>query len=101
MTWISADEVKKYSQITYDQLGFASDDAFTTWITATLLPRCEDIIEDYMRTTYTDETVGGTVKTVCALLAAKTLQFMLMNKIGLLVRVDDWNVKAATLKLFD
>ncbi|MEM3596070.1 MAG: hypothetical protein QXL25_05720 [Candidatus Bathyarchaeia archaeon] len=100
MAWITAEDVKNYSQIRYNMVGFNSDAEYESWISNVLLPRCESIIEDYCGQKFDDGAVGETVKTVCALLASKTLQFMVMNAAGPAVRIDDWHVQTASSEVF-
>ncbi|MBS7623768.1 hypothetical protein KEJ39_08910 [Candidatus Bathyarchaeota archaeon] len=100
MAWITAEDVKHYSQIKYNMLGFNSDAEYESWILNLLLPRCESIIEDHCGQKFDDETVSETVKTVCALLASKILQFMVMNAAGPTVRIDDWQVQTASSEVF-
>jgi len=100
LTWITASDVKQCSQVKYNMVGFTLDADYETWINGTLLPRCESIIEDYCGQEFSDVTVSESVKTVCAMLAARTLQFMIMNATGPIVRIDDWQVKSASLEVF-
>jgi hypothetical protein len=100
LAWITAEDVKHYSQVRFNMVGFTSDIDYESWITNTLLPRCESIIEDYCGQKFDSETLSETVKTACALLASKTLQFMVMNATGPTVRVDDWKIQTASLEVF-
>ncbi|MGQ9543689.1 MAG: hypothetical protein ACUVTM_06375 [Candidatus Bathyarchaeia archaeon] len=100
MVWITASDVKQYSQVKFNMVGFTSDAEYTSWINNILLPRCESIIEDYCGQHFDDESVSETVKTVCVMLASKTLQFIIMNAAGPIIRIEDWKVQTATLEVF-
>ena len=48
MSYCSVAEVKWFSRILYDQLGFATDVAYTNWISGTLIPKSKDLIDSYV-----------------------------------------------------
>lgn len=47
MAYCSVSDVKKYSQVTFDQLGFTSDAEFEAFISNTLIPRAEEVINQF------------------------------------------------------
>jgi hypothetical protein len=98
MAYCTADDVKKYSQVTFDQLGFSNDDEFTTWLTDVLIPRAEAMIQGYCNQSFT--TVPADVTDVCARLCANALQVMILNRSGPLVRVGDYRIEWADRTVF-
>ena len=81
-------------------VGFTSDADYEAWIVGTLLPRCESIVEDYCGQDFTDSTVSQTVKYVCAMLAAKIIQHIIMNATAPIVKISDYQVQVASLTVF-
>jgi len=58
MSYCSADDVRWFSRILYDQLGFASDAAYGTFLSGTLIPKAKDLIDSYVGHGF--ELTGGT-----------------------------------------
>ncbi|MBS7623831.1 hypothetical protein KEJ39_09230 [Candidatus Bathyarchaeota archaeon] len=58
-----------------------------------MLPRCESVIEDYRGQDFPDATVSDTVKYVCAMLAAKIIQYIIMNATAPIVKIGDHHVE--------
>jgi hypothetical protein len=71
-------------------VGFTSDPDYETRIAGTILPRCESIIEDYCSQDFADATVSQTVKYVCAMLAAKIIQHIIMNATAPIIKISDY-----------
>ena len=40
-------DVNLFSQVTYAQVGFASQAAMDAWVQGTLIPKCQDIVDNY------------------------------------------------------
>ena len=81
-------------------LGFSSDADYDAWIAGTLLPHCEAIIEDYCGQPFSDASVSGGLKTVCAMLASRTLQYMIVNAHGPIISVADLQVRSVSREVF-
>ena len=54
MAYCTADDVKKYSQITYNQLGFTDDTTFQAYLTNTLIPRAQKLMDEYCGRDFTE-----------------------------------------------
>ncbi len=52
-------DVKLFSQINFEQLDFASDAAYETWIEDTLIPKSMDMVDHYCRHNFQDN--AGTI----------------------------------------
>lgn len=48
MSYITAAEVKTIARITYDQIGLATDAAYTTFLTNELIPHATDLIDNHV-----------------------------------------------------
>jgi len=48
MSYITASEVKTIARITYDQIGFATDATYTTFLTDELIPHAQDLIDNHV-----------------------------------------------------
>jgi len=93
MAYTTATIVKQYAQVAYADFlegTFANDAAFVTFITDTVIPAAQSYIDYYCDQTWT--TAPADVADVCARVAANILQYMIMNKQGPLVRVDQFKV---------
>lgn len=99
---VTADECKKYAQVTYDQLGFSTDTEFTTWINDVLIAEAEDVVESYCRRDFSEDygTIPETVKAVIRRIVSNALQIAILNRAGPLVRVGDWRVEWADRNIF-
>jgi hypothetical protein len=86
--------------VKYNLLGFSSDVDYDAWIAGTLLPHCEAIIEDYCGQPFSDASVSGGLKTVCVMLASRTLQHMIVNAHGPITSVADLQVRSARRGVF-
>jgi len=59
MSYCGTYDVKWFTRITYDQLGFASDAEYGNWILGTLIPKAKDLIDSYVGHDF--EITGGTI----------------------------------------
>ena len=59
MSYCGTYDVKWFSRITYDQLGFANDVEYGGWIQGTLIPKAKDLIDSYVGHDF--ECTGGTL----------------------------------------
>jgi len=48
MSYVTATEVKAVAMISYDQIGLATDAAYSTFLTNTLIPQSQDLIDNYV-----------------------------------------------------
>jgi len=48
MSYITAAEVKAVARITCDQLGYATDAAYTTFLTSDLIPQAQDLMDNHV-----------------------------------------------------
>lgn len=90
--WITADDVKDYSKVTFDMLGYANDDAFVTFLTDKIIPRVQGHINAFCRRDFDVDypaAIPAAVKDIAARAAANTLQYIIMNKMGPLIREKD------------
>lgn len=84
----------------HNLLGFSSDADYDAWIAGTLLPHCVAIIEDYCGQPFSDASVSEGLKTVCVMLASRTLQHMIVNAHGPITSVADLQVRSASRRVF-
>jgi len=98
MAWITASDVKLYAQVKYSDFlegSFADEDAFNTFITDVLIPAVESHIEAYCDRDFDADFPSGipeAIKDVARRAAANILQYMIMNKMGPLIRVADFKL---------
>jgi len=97
MPWVTYDEVKLYAQVKYSDFeeSFADEAAFNTFITDTVIPAVESHIEAYCDRDFDADFPSGipeAIKDVARRAAANILQYMIMNKMGPLIRVEDFKL---------
>jgi len=98
MPWITASDVKLYAQVKYSDFlegSFADEDAFNTFIADILIPAVESHIEAYCDRDFDTDFPSGipeAIKDVARRAAANILQYMIANKQGPLVRVEDFKL---------
>jgi len=98
MPWIIAEEVRQYAQVNYDDFRegvFANESALDTFITNTVIPAVESHIEAYCDRDFDTDFPSGipeAIKDVARRAAANILQYMIMNKMGPLIRVEDFKL---------
>ena len=73
---------------------------YDAWISETLLPHCESLIEDYCGQTFNDTSVSEGPKTVCVILASRILQHMILNAHGPITIVADLHMRSASQGVF-
>ena len=98
MAYTDATYIKEIAQVKYNQYvsgTFASEAAFSTWITANIVPNAQNIVENYCHTTWTDATVPAGVKEATAQVGARMLHIMLLRKQGPLVKTGDYRIEFA------
>jgi hypothetical protein len=95
MAWITASEVKKYAQVKYTDFmegSFASETELDSFITDSVIPAVESHIEAYCRRDFDADYPSGipnAIKDVARRASTNILQYMIMNKMGPLIRVDE------------
>ena len=98
MPWVTASEVKLYAQVKYSDFvegSFTDEAAFDTFITGTVVPAVESHIEAYCDRDFDTDYPSGipaAIKDVARRAAANILQYMIANKQGPLVRVEEFKV---------
>jgi hypothetical protein len=85
---------------TYSSLGFTSQNTMDTYLTDTIIPAVEGLVNSHLRQSYTDLTVPAAVKHGAIRIAANALMLIGVNKMGSLVRVGDWRVQLARRDIF-
>jgi len=99
--WIIASEVRKYSLVKYDSLNyttgtpFANETAFDAFLTGTLIPRAQAHINAYCKRDFDADYTDGipeAVKDVAARATANMIQYLVMNKMGPLIRTGDYQI---------
>lgn len=101
MTWVTAANViAEAGNPTPTSLGFADSTALSDHVTNFLIPAAQNLIEQYLRTTYTDSAVPAGLKWVAMRLAAAGLMKIGVRKMGGLVRVGDFQVELARQDVF-
>jgi hypothetical protein len=96
LTWITEDNVLDTAgHPSYTDCGFTSQAAMDAHITEVLIPAVQSLIEEHLKRTYTDANVPAAVEQIAMRLAAKGLQFIIVNKMGPLIRVADYRVQLA------
>ena len=71
-----------------------------TYITGTIEPAVESLVNLHLNQSYTDSGVPAAVKHAGIRIAANALLLIAANKMGSLVRVGDWRVQLAKRDIF-
>lgn len=101
MAWFTAPDAEaEAGNPTFSSLGFASQSAMNNYLTDTIIPAVEDLVNSHLRQEYTDSTVPAAVKHGAIRIAANALMLIAANKMGSLVRVGDWRVQLARRDIF-
>ena len=99
--WITPSEVRKYALVKYDSLNyttgtpFANETAFDTFLTNTLIPRAQAHINAHCNRDFDVDYPDGipvAIKDVAARAAANMVQYLVMNKMGPLIRTGDYTL---------
>ncbi len=105
--WTSPSEVRKYALVKWDSLNyavnppapFASEAAFETFLTDTLIPRAQGHINAFCKRDFDADYPSGipeAIKDVAARAAANMIQYLVMNKMGPLIRTGDYQITIPT-----
>jgi hypothetical protein len=93
--------VRKYALVKYDSLNyttgtpFANETAFDTFLTNTLIPRAQAHINAHCKRDFDVDYPDGipeAIKDVAARAAANMVQYLVMNKMGPLIRTGDYTL---------
>jgi hypothetical protein len=101
--WTSATEVKRYALVKWDALNyvtdppapFTSETSFNTFLSDVLIPRAQGHINAYCKRDFDADYPSGipdAVKDVTARAAANMIQYLVMNKMGPLIRTGDYQI---------
>jgi len=99
--WTTAAEVKQYALVKWDNLNYASgtpfahEAAFNSFLEDKLIPRAQAHINRYCRRDFDADYPSGVpedIKDICARVAANMIQYMVMNKMGPLIRTGDYQI---------
>jgi hypothetical protein len=102
--WINPSEVMKYALVKWDSLNyttsptpapFANETAFYTFLADTLIPRAQAHVNAHCRRDFDTDYPDGipeAVKDVAARAAANMIQYLVMNKMGPLIRTGDYTI---------
>jgi hypothetical protein len=99
--WITASEVRKYALVKYDSLNystgapFANETAFDSFLANTLIPRAQAHINAHCNRDFDVDYPGGipeAMKDVAARAAANMVQYLVMDKMGPLIRTGDYQI---------
>ncbi|MCJ7455812.1 hypothetical protein MUP07_03595 [Candidatus Bathyarchaeota archaeon] len=105
--WTTATEVKRYALVKWDSLNyatsppapFANEAAFNSFLADTLIPRAQDHINRYCKRDFDTDNPAGipdAVKDVAARATANMIQYLVMNKMGPLIRTGDFTISIPT-----
>jgi hypothetical protein len=103
--WTSASEVREYALVKWDSLNYASgtpfanEAAFDTFLTDTLIPRAQGHINAHCKRDFDVDYPSGipdAIKDVAARAAANMIQYMVMNKMGPVIRTGDYQLSIPT-----
>lgn len=99
--WTTATEARKYAQVKLESINydkntpFANDTAFETFITDTLIPRAQGHINAFCKRDFDVDYPTGipeAIKDVAARATANMIQYLVMNKMGPLIRTGDYQI---------
>jgi hypothetical protein len=101
--WITASEVRKYALVKWDSLNystsppvpFANEAEFDAFLTVTLIPRAQAHINAHCKRDFEVDCPDGipeAIKDVAARASANMIQYLVMNKMGPLIRTGDYQI---------
>ena len=101
--WTTASEVRKYALVKWDSLNyvtspptpFANETAFDAFLTDTLIPRVQGHINAFCKRDFDADYLSGipdAIKDVAARATANMIQYLVMNKMGPLIRTGDYQI---------
>jgi hypothetical protein len=101
--WTTATEVRRYALVKWDSLNytsapptpFADDASFNIFLTSLLIPRAQGHINAHCRRDFDVDYPGGVPEAIADIAARATanmIQYMVMNKMGPLIRTGDFQL---------
>jgi hypothetical protein len=101
--WTTAAEVRKYALVKWDSLNyttgppapFTSEVDFETFLTGTLIPRAQAHLNAFCKRDFDIDYPDGipdAVKDLVARATANMIQYLVMNKMGPLIRTGDYQI---------
>ena len=101
--WTTASEVREYVLVKWDSLNyvasppapFANEAAFDSFLTGTLIPRAQAHINAFCKRDLDIDYPSGipeAVKDIAARATANMIQYLVMNKMGPLIRTGDYQI---------
>jgi hypothetical protein len=99
--WATCQDVRRYALVKWDSLNyatntpFASENDFDQFLSGTLIPRAQAHINAFCRRDFDLDYPDGipeAVKDVAARAAANMVQYLVMNKMGPLIRTGDYQI---------
>jgi len=105
--WTTATEVRKYALVKWDSLNyvtsppapFATEAAFEAFLTDTLIPRAQSHVNAFCKRDFDVDYPNGipdAIKDVAARATANMIQYLVMNKMGPLIRTGDYTISIPT-----
>ena len=100
--WVGPGEVRQYALVKWDSLNYSTNTPFNTesdfdeFLTTYLIPRAQGHINAYCNrdfdTDYPLSTIPETIRDICARVASNMIQYMVMNRMGPLIKVADYKI---------
>lgn len=99
--WTNSSEVRKYALVKWDSLNYASgtpfatETAFDTFLIGTLIPRAQGHINAFCKRDFDTDYPSGipdAIKDIAARATANMIQYLVMNKMGPLIRTGDYQI---------
>jgi hypothetical protein len=99
--WTTASEVRKYALVKHDSLNyttgtpFTNETAFDAFLTGTLIPRAQAHITAYCKRDFDTDYPDGipdAIKDIAARATANMIQYLVMNRMGPLIRTGDYQI---------
>jgi hypothetical protein len=99
--WVTSQDVKRYALVKWDNLNYASgmpfesEIVFEAFLAGTLIPRAQGHINAFCRRDFDADYPSGipeAVKDIAARATANMIQYLVMNRMGPLIRTGDYQV---------
>lgn len=99
MVYVTADDVKAFSKIRREDLGYTLEADFDSFIN-TLIDYAESLINDYMNQSFTADTVPASVKYAAVQLCSNILHTILQRKISPIIQTGDYTIRLVIPEAF-
>lgn len=99
--WVTSQDVKRYALVKWDSLNYAlgtpfeSEVVFEAFLTGTLIPRAQGHINAFCKRDFDADYPSGipeAVKDIAARATANMIQYLVMNRMGPLIRTGDYQI---------